>query len=242
MTPYELVKSVCPKIAQLGGAFYFDPATLARGKELGLDGMRFYVLGRGGVLGDVEPAVVQSAFGYFAAGSIQKLWTTATEKLAPREAAREYQQCTSAFGRGRFASLDLGAFAQAGEKVIAAAQPAGLTLFAGWAAEPRATDVPAHAMQVATVLREFRGSAHLVAVLASGLTAERAHLIRRPEMYKAFGYDEASAATVTDEERFQLDAAEALTDQLVLAAYSVLSSTEADALDAGATAMLAALK
>ena len=57
MTPTELVQAACPKIGSLGGAFYFDKETLAKGKELGLDGFRFYFLGRGGVLGDVEPRV-----------------------------------------------------------------------------------------------------------------------------------------------------------------------------------------
>ncbi|MGI9594675.1 MAG: helix-turn-helix domain-containing protein, partial [Acidimicrobiales bacterium] len=52
-------------IGAAGAAFYVNPDTLARGKELGLDGFRFYVLGRGGVMGDVPAKVVESAFGYF---------------------------------------------------------------------------------------------------------------------------------------------------------------------------------
>jgi hypothetical protein len=63
MTPQELVQESAPAIGAAGASFYFDSDTLARGKELGLDGFRFYFLGRGGVLGDVEPAVVES-FGW----------------------------------------------------------------------------------------------------------------------------------------------------------------------------------
>ncbi|MGE0881719.1 MAG: hypothetical protein AB7L13_11495 [Acidimicrobiia bacterium] len=241
MTPEQLVATACPLLADLGGRFYFDGATLARGKEYGLDGMRFYILGRGGVLGDVEPAVVQSAFGYFSAGSIEKLWTTAKEKLAPREAAHVYHECAAAFGRAHFASLDLSAFNAAAAKVVAAAHPAAFALFAGWSAEPLTDDVPGRAMQLAVVLREFRGSAHLVAVLASGVEPEIAHFIRRPEMYKGFGYDDANAPAVTDTHRAALDAAETLTDKLVLPAYSALTASEADALASGAQAMHAAL-
>ena len=43
-----------------------------------------------------------------------------------------------------------------------------------------AADVAGRAMQLLTVLREFRGSAHLLAVRAAGLDAKTAHFIRRP--------------------------------------------------------------
>jgi hypothetical protein len=240
MTPDALVKAACPTIATLGGQFYFDPATIARGKEHGLDGMRFYILGRGGVLGDVEPAVVQSAFGYFSAGVITKLWNSAREKLGPRDAGRLYHQCTAEFGRAHFGKLDLEPFCAAAEKVVAAAHPAALALYAAWAAEPRVEDAPGRAMQLAVVLREFRGSAHLVAVLASGVHPEVAHFIRRPEMYKGFGYDDTNPPSVSDADHAGLVAAETLTDQLVLPAYSALDAKEAKALAAGAEAMLAA--
>jgi len=238
MTPEELVQTACPPIAALGGLFYFDPATVARGKEDGLDGMRFYILGRGGVLGDVEPAVVQSAFGYFSAGVITKLWNSAKEKMSPRDAGRLYHQCAAAYGRERFSGLDLSAYCAAAEKVVDAAHPAGLALYAGWAAEPRVSDDAGRAMQLAVVLREFRGSAHLLALLATGVHPEVAHFIRRPEMYKGFGYDDTNPPSVTDADRANLIAAEQLTDRLVLPAYSVLDATEARALADGATAML----
>jgi len=61
MTPDELVAAACPKIRDLGFAYYFVPETLAKGDALGLDLFHFYVLGRGGVLGDVESGVVASA-------------------------------------------------------------------------------------------------------------------------------------------------------------------------------------
>ena len=104
MTPEETVAAACPKIGDLGWAFYFEPETLARGKELGLGGLRFYVIGRGGVLGDVEATVVRSAFGYFEPALVEKLWTEALEKVAPRVAARAYMECCAAFGRSRLPS------------------------------------------------------------------------------------------------------------------------------------------
>ena len=53
MQPVEIMRAT-DVIGPIGAAFYFHPDTVARGKEAGLDGFRFYILGRGGVLGDVE--------------------------------------------------------------------------------------------------------------------------------------------------------------------------------------------
>lgn len=242
MKPAELITTACPILGGVGSAFYFAPATLAVGKEKGLDGMRWYVLGRGGVLGDVDSSVVASAFGYFSPAVIAKLWDSASDKTAPRPAGTRYHECAADFGRAALSNVDgLEAFNEAAAAVIGAAHPAGLALFAGIAAEPIADDAPGRAMQLAAVLREFRGSAHLVAVLASGLSPELAHFIRRPEMYKSFGYDDTNPPTVTDEDRARLVASDELTDRLVLPAFSVLDARGAKSLADGAAAIKAAI-
>ena len=182
MTTDELIAAAAPKLGALGGAFYFDPKTLAIGKEHGLDGFRFYFLGRGGVMGDAEPAVVVSAFGYFNPALVDKIWTTGRQKMAPAEAAALYRECCWQYGRDRLGGIaDLDVFCGAAEAIIAATDPAGLTLFAAAAAAPLPDDLPARAMHLISVLRELRGSAHLVAVRAVGLGAEIAHYLRRPE-------------------------------------------------------------
>lgn len=241
MTPGELVQTTSKPINSVGSSFYFTPETLGAGKALGLNGMQWYFLGRGGVLGDVEAPVVQSAFGYFAPGVVAKMWNGAREKLAPREAARRYHECAADQGRAKLAGVEgLGAFNEAAEAVVRAADPAGLALFAGLAAEPLADDAPARAFQLVAVLRELRGSAHLLAVVASGLTAEKAHLIKRPGDYKTFGYDEAAAPTVTDADRAALDAAEALTDRLLVPAHAALDDAGSAAFASGVQAIAAA--
>lgn len=223
MTNEELVAAACPLIGSLGAAFYFTPETLARGKELGLDGFRFYFLGRGGVLGDVEAPVVQSAFGYFAPGVVAKIWDSAKAVVTPRQAGRAYAEASAEFGRARFAGLPgLEAFCEAAETVRDATHPAGLALFAALAAEPLADDPPARAMQLVTVLRELRGSTHLVAVVASGLSPKMAHFLRRPDDFATFGYGEDEVPTVTDDDRSDLARADALTDQLVGRSFAVL--------------------
>jgi hypothetical protein len=240
MTPIELVQRVSPTIGSAGSAFYFAPATLARGKELGLDGFRFYALGRGGVLGDVEPAVIQSAFGYFNGGLIAKIWDSAKEVMSPREAGTVYMECAGNHGTANLADIaGLDEFNVAAEKVIAAADPSALALFAGVAAEAKSNDTAARAMQNVAVLRELRGSVHLVAIAAQGLSAEMAHRIKRPDDVATFGWGEG--VEPSDAERAKWDAAEALTDELLAPVWAVLDDAEAAAVVTAVDAIGSAL-
>ncbi len=241
MTPLELVRQTNLPTQAIGAAHYFAPETLANGKELGLDGFRYYFLGRGGVLGDVEAPVVTSAFAYFHPNVVGHMWDSAKERMAPREAAAAYSKCCANIGRAKFADLDgLEAYNEAAEAVIGATHPGGLSLFAGWAAEPRVDDQAGKAMQLAYVLRELRGSAHIVAILASGLTPAEAHAVQRPDEVATFGWD--PAPEVGEEHRTRHEAAEKLTEQLLVGPYAALSDEQSVALAAGAEAMEAALK
>lgn len=242
MTPEELVAAASPKIGAMGSAFYFLPETKARAEELGLDLFRFYFLGRGGVLGDVEPSVVRSAFGYFEPGLVEKMWTTAKQKVAPREAARAHFEVCADLGRRRFAGLDgLEAFCRAAGAVNDAADPTGLPLYAGIAAEPLAEDLPGRAMQLVTVLRELRGSAHLLALRAVGLHDVAAHALARPGDLAMFGWQPDQVPPVAEAERAQRAEAEQLTDRIVTPAFAVLDDDGARALLDGLAAMEGAL-
>lgn len=239
MTPVEIMRAT-DAIGSIGAAFYFHPDTLARGKEAGLDGFRFYVLGRGGVLGDVEPAVVHGAFGYFHPGLIAKMWTTAAEKVAPREAARMYHECAHELGRSALADVEgLDGFVDAVSQIIDSVEGASLPLFTAMRAEPVPEDAPAAAMHQAMVLRELRGSVHLLALVAQGLDSAKAHAIKRPDDVTVFGYE--TAPDVTDDDRATWQRAEDMTDQLLVPAYATLSDTQAAALVTGTAAIAAAL-
>jgi hypothetical protein len=238
----RIVPAATEKIGAMGSAFYFADSTVARAQELGLGAFRFYILGRGGVLGDVDASVIVSAFGYFTPGVIRTQWDKARAIMDPRTAGREYFESCAAFGREKLSGLsDLVAFCEALGAVNDAADPAGLALYAGIRAEPLADDLPARAMQLVTVLREFRGSAHLVAVLAQLLEPRIAHYMRRPDFFQTFGYSEEDVPEVTDKHRRQLAAADELTDRMVARAYGVLDEGQADALVQGLDAMEKAL-
>lgn len=218
-------------IGSIGSAFYFRPETVATGKEHGLDGFRFYFLGRGGVLGDVEAPVVVSAFGYFQPDLVAKMWNTAKEKMAPREAARLYHRCAHDFGRSKLADAEgLDAFCAAMEKIDDAIDPTGLALYAGMSAEPRPEDLPARAMHLCTVVREGRGSAHLLAVRAAGLHPRAAHQLKRPDDLATFGWEPME---LDDGDADKAARAESLTDELMAPAFGVLDATEQEAVVTG---------
>jgi len=243
MDTKTLLDSVCPLIGELGSAFYFIPETGAVGKELGLGGMEFYVLGRGGSMGDCDGRAIAAAFGYFNPDFLAKVWGDAAAKCPPRKAGSTHLECAANLGRAKFGSLaGLDGLVAALDKVRAAADPDGLGLYAAMATEPLASDAPGRAMQLIALLREYRGSAHLVALRTVGLASPVAHAAKRPDMWKAFGYPEESKPEITAEVTAKLAEAEAITDRIVEPAYAVLTDSERDALVAGMLAAKDALK
>jgi hypothetical protein len=220
-------------IGSLGGSWYFAPGTVAAGKERGIDGFRLYFLGRGGVLGDVESQVVASAFGYFNPSLIDKMWSSAKQKMAPRDAGRLYLSCAQELAREKLAGVDgLPEFCAAAATVNDAIDPTALTLYSAIDAEPVPEDPPARAIHLITVLREARGSAHLLAIRACGLSPRLAHQIKRPDDVATFGWDDLE---LTDDDRARHERAEALTNELMEPAFATLD-------EAGRTAMLTGLE
>jgi len=241
MTPHDAITAIAAKTNDIGAAYMFEPATLAKGKELGLDGFRFYFLGRGGVLGNVEPEVVASAFGYFHPGLVAKMWNSGKDIVDPREAARASQEGNHEFGRAKLADVaGLDAYVEAASAIIAAAEGCAMALFAGFRAEPVPDDTPAAAIHQATVLRELRGCAHLVAITSVGLSTDVAHAVNRPDEVEMFGWLD-DAPEVTDADRAAWQRAEDLTNEILEPAFSVLTDEQADALVAGTDAMYTAI-
>ena len=242
MTPRELAAECAPMIAEIGSSFYFCPETLAVGEEHGLGGFRFYFLGRGGVLGDVEPEVVSSAFGYFNPSLVEKLWNTSKQRMAPREAARVFNGCNAKLGRAKLRSCDelvLERFCAAAQAVNDAVDPAGLALYAGIDAEPVPDDAPARALHLASCLREARGSVHLAAIVTHRLDPVVAHYIRRPDFYERFGWTDPP--TVRREHHGLLAEVDRATDDVMATVFGVLDPPHTDAMLTGLTVIKAAL-
>lgn len=225
MDATEVIAATSPVFAVHGAVWYFTPATLAAGREVGLDGMRFYLCGRGGVLGDVDWRVVAAAFGYFHPAVVARLWTTARERCDVATAVAAHLGACAAWGRERYGEVaGTDAFCGAAGRLVeaAAADLGGLPLFAGYAAQPLPDDAPGRAAVLVATLRELRGSAHLAAVVASGLPTAVAHAIRRPDDLATFGWRGDEAPVPTDEDRRRLAEADRMTDEALLRAFRQL--------------------
>lgn len=241
MSANSVIKSTAEDMGNSGAAFYFDPKTVATGKEAGLDAFRLYLLGRGGVMGDVTGQVMQSAFGYFNPATIVPVWDSGVEIMSATKTAEMYWESAAQLGREKLGdAAGLTEFCAAAQKVIAAADRDGFPLFAGIAEMPLAQDTPAKAYQLAVVLRELRGGAHLCAIRSVGLSAKEAHAVKRPDMAEVFGW---GGLVIADEDgvNAKLTEAETLTDTALESAYSVLSADEEAAYVAGSEAIAAAL-
>ena len=242
MTTDELIARACPIIRDIGWAHYFSPEAETIAADIGIDIFTLYAIGRGGVLGDVEPVVVASAFGYFNPEVVDALWTLGRQHIAPREAARAYLDCAAEVGRRALSGIEgLEAMVAAADAVNQAADPVGLSLYAGYRGELLVDDTPGRALQIVTVLREFRGSAHLLALRACGVDARTAHFIKRPDDGPMFGWPVGFTPEISDEQREAAARAEDLTDNLVRPAYAVLDDEGAAALLRGLDDMAVAL-
>jgi hypothetical protein len=234
MNPDELLAEACPQIRDLGWAHYFVAETMNSGTEIGLDGFKFYFLGRGGVLGDVDASMVQASFGYFEPSVLADSWNAGSEIVAPTVAAAAFWECAAELGRRKLTGVEgLDAFVAAADTVNDAADPTALTLYAGARRMPLADDAPARAMQLISLLREFRGSAHLLALRAVGLDSVVAHAISRPNDMGMFGWADDAVGEISDGQREQREEAELLTDEIVLPAYLSLDEDGQEALLSG---------
>ncbi|MDP2288833.1 MAG: hypothetical protein Q8M73_09765 [Actinomycetota bacterium] len=242
MQTEALVNAASPIIGQLGGTYFFTQSTLARGKELGLDGMRFYFLGRGAPLGDVEWPVVVSAFGFFTPQLVDKFWNSARLTLSAKDAAPIYRECSAVFGRENFSSVEgLAEFCAAAELIVNSAEPAGLPLFAGQLSLPLAEDLPGRASQLVTILREHRGSAHVASVIAVGLEPRISAALGPEASWKFHGWTLDDGPEPTDVDRHRRIEAEGLTDRIVNKAFAVLTEEEGQHLIHGLRGLKAAM-
>jgi hypothetical protein len=136
---------------------------------------------------------------------------------------------------------DLDALVAVLEKVNNAADGDGLALYAAINTEKLAEDAAGRLLQLIAILREYRGSAHLVALRAAGVDSRTAHYMKRPDMWKQFGYTDEEAPVITDAVKAARAEAENITDRIVEPAYAVLSDAERNVLVDGLNAVKAAL-
>lgn len=232
MTPEEVTRATAGTLGDLGARYMLHPETAALGTQAGYaNGWAWYFTGRGGVLGDVDADVVTSAFGFFGAPMVRLMWEQGLQVEDARSAGRRYAAACAEYGRKRLQGAPgLDRFCELAARVIDALDISGMPLLAGLRAEPAPSDLPGRAYWYVSLLREWRGCEHIVAVRASGLTPAQAILTNYPDMEKnakeasrrGFGDGHPDASPLVPARR----RAEELTDALQSMGYGVLSGEE----------------
>jgi hypothetical protein len=171
--------------------FMMDGTTYERGAALGFEGIDFYFAGRGGVLGDVPGGVVAAAMVFFNPSTVVAAWDRSQGVCARAEAAAAFAACAEAWAGTHLPDgVDYLRLAELQGKVIAAANPAGAPLFAGWVQLPEPASAQALALHRMNALRELRGALHGGAVLSEGLAPVEAVMVRTPYMSGLFGWSD----------------------------------------------------
>jgi hypothetical protein len=216
----ESVRSLTVPIGDLGGRWMLHPETIGRCREWGYaNGYAYYVAGRGGVLGDVDADVVTAAFAFFAPSLVRTMWERGVVVEGAQACAQRYAQGCAEFGRRRLVGFEgVDQLADLAARVVDGIDVTGLSLFAGWRAIERPVDSVGRASLLLHALRELRGSVHIVACVAAGLEPHAAVTHSGGvEQAEKFGWStpHPTPAHVAD----RAAAAEALTDELLIAAY-----------------------
>lgn len=224
MDAFTAAVDTAAAVSTLGSHFMLDSNTYKRGAELGFQGLDFYAVGRGGVLGDVDADVVSAAFTFFEPGAVRTLWEQGIAVMPAQQAAGEFAACCASWAEDHVPDdFDAARLAELAAKVTAGARPACASVFAGWRALAAPASAKAAAVHNMNVLRELRLGLHGAAVIAAGLTPLEALSVKSPAMAPLFGWTELADVTGLQE---VWDGAEARTNAAISHAYEALDEGE----------------
>jgi hypothetical protein len=233
--------TIAGPLGNLAANFYFSPQSTARGEAIGLDVISLYGAGRASMLGGVDPQTADSVFYFFKPGMVAAVVERGRSLASEDAIATAHLGSADDYAEATFTGVDaatLNAFSDAVD-ALAATVPSGLwPLFDGYRAAPAATTNTARAYRAAILLRELRGGVHTDAVKACGLTPATACQFDRDLGYfQMHGFSEEDMVERTPEIDAQKAAAEAATTERMAALFASLSSTQLDAIVAGAKAL-----
>lgn len=227
----EASRRCASAVQEVAARFMLDMDMYGEAATIGYEGLAFYFAGRGGVLGDVDHTVVYEAFAFFPAETVQQAWESAASVEDRTASAGRFAAAASAWANRHLpdGALDYTRLAELAGKVVAAADPDGAPVFAGWrdlAEPPGGRELALHRMNA---LRELRGARHAAAIRAVGLAPVDAFFIRSPYMAGIFGWTEPDTPP-SEEAHATWERAEELTDERFGADLAVLSDAELDEL------------
>ena len=228
MDSLSAAKAIKGPIATLGAKFMTEPATFARGSELGFKpGFEFYVAGRFGPLGTVPGDVVAASAVFMNPAQLKELWATVLSTTTPKRAAALYNKICQEHGRANLtAGKRTKRFAELAGTVVDSANIANAPIVGAWRSLPRSRNAASAAGQMLHIMRELRMARHGVAIQAEGLSPLEAILAGPGGAgnAKMFGWPEPYPDVEAVRERRA--AAEEVTNRLCAADLEVLSASE----------------
>jgi hypothetical protein len=245
MQPNDAALALDAPLGTVAGAtFYFSPQSSARAASVGLDVVTLYAAGRGAVLGDVPPEVVDDVFFFFKPGMIAGLVGAARAVAPVPVILAAHLGAADDFALATFGGIAPGVlddFATAAGSVEDGLPTGTWPLVDGYRSAPVPVGAAPAAFRHAIVLRELRGGVHRVAVEAAGLTgAVACQFDRGEDYYRLHGYGDEDLVDATPEVLAARAAAQTATDDHVAALLSVLDGPGLEALVVGARALDAA--
>ena len=165
------------------GMIYFAPEAADAYEKLGLEGERMgYFASRSAAMGPVPAEVVIATFFNFHPGLVRHVIPAAWERATPGEIlAARLEGADRALRRSLGDAIGAAEMAEAAELARRAAltaceHPEGRPLFAGHASLPWPDEPHLVLWHAQTLLREFRGDAHVAALMLEGLSGLEALL------------------------------------------------------------------
>jgi hypothetical protein len=234
-TVAETIERVFEPVQQFDRSWMLAKSTDAYGVDLGfVTGAQFWIVGRAGVLGSCSAEVAAAAIAFEPLEEVRKAWLAVPAGLTHHDVALHYRDRIAGWGNRVFAHVDrdkLGAIDTLGRRIIDAAPAALGTLFTGWRRLPVPDALAGRAALTIHLIRELRGAAHIVAILACGLTPLDAILAaphpppRTGPIYaQRMGYK--GPFRDPDEVREQRMQAEKLTAKIMVPYFSTLTAGE----------------
>jgi hypothetical protein len=165
------------------GMIYFAPQAHERYRALGLSRRMGYFASRGAALGPVPAEIIVATFFNFYPGLVRKSIPAAWSLASPDKILSTRLDAADAALRSAVEDTisrpELREAADLGRRAAEAASehPEGRPLFAAHAALPWPTEAHLMLWHAQSLLREYRGDAHIAALLLEGLTAVDALVI-----------------------------------------------------------------
>ena len=217
----DVVRTTSVPIHDIGTSAYLSADIAGWAAEWGWPNpFAFYFAGRGGMLGEVGPEVVTSAFGWFEPKAVHAMYSEGVAVAGAVTAATRMAEAHGRWGEKHYGDVEgLEAIVSVTEELVDGLEGSAIPLFVGWRDAPRSESAAGRAAQLMQILREWRGGIHLVATTAVGLSPLEAVLTNEgPGQAKFFGWPEPFPDFGPIKQRH--DEAEGITDRLCSSALA----------------------